>query len=203
MPDKGKQFENALNGKKIAVLTIDKKYLDLVAAVGGNDHMKSLETDLNDLLKEQGKATNEVRDIKKLKAKLMQEIVENADSDADENSKNKKAEENTRLIRECNEKIEANEDRLLDIPKEIDSVNRELMIELMENCYNVMKANEADIEETAKWITQIRIELKKRLVKKQDMETKNQKIYSYMHDIFGAEVIEIFDMKYKEQGKQG
>lgn len=24
----------------------------------------------------------------------------------------------------------------------------------------------------------------------------NQELYSYMHDIFGAEVIEIFDMKY-------
>lgn len=203
MADKGKQFENALNQKKIAVLTIDKKYLDLVAAVGGNDHMKSLEASLNELLKEQGKGNNEIKDIKKLKAKLMQEIVENADSDINDKAKEKKADENSRLIKECNEKIETWEDRLLDIPKEIDAVNKELMLELMENCYDVMKANEADIEETAKWITQIRIELKKRLVKKQDMEMKNQQIYAYMHDIFGAEVIEIFDMKYKEQGKQG
>jgi hypothetical protein len=33
------------------------------------------------------------------------------------------------------------------------------------------------------------------------MEIKNQEIYSYMHDIFGAEVIEIFDLKYKEENK--
>ena len=28
------------------------------------------------------------------------------------------------------------------------------------------------------------------------MELKNQEIYTYMHDIFGASVIDLFDMKY-------
>ncbi len=203
MADKEKRFESALGQKKIPVLTIDKKYLDLVAAVGSNSYMEELEGKLNELLKAQGKANTEIKDIKKLKAKLMQEIVENADnSSISEKEKEKKAEENTRLIKECNEKIEKYEDDILDLPHEIDEVNRALMVELMDNCYDVMKSNEADIEETAKWITQIRIELKKRLVKKQDMELKNQSIYAYMHDIFGAEVIEIFDMKFKEQGKK-
>lgn len=31
------------------------------------------------------------------------------------------------------------------------------------------------------------------------MEQMNQDLYSYMHDIFGAEVIEIFDMKYEKE----
>ena len=130
----------------------------------------------------------------------MQEIVENADenSDSSEAEKEKKAEENTRLIAECNEKIEKYEDDIVDLPKMIADVNKKLMIELMESCYEIMKANEVEIAETAKWISQIRIELKKKLVRKQDMETKNQEIYSYMHDIFGAEVIEIFDMTYKD-----
>ena len=29
----------------------------------------------------------------------------------------------------------------------------------------------------------------------------NHKLYSYMHDIFGAEVIELFDMKYDPEEK--
>lgn len=45
-------------------------------------------------------------------------------------------------------------------------------------------------------VAAIRVELKKRLIRKQEMEQMNQELYSYMHDIFGAEVIEIFDMKY-------
>ena len=42
----------------------------------------------------------------------------------------------------------------------------------------------------------MRIELKKKVIRKQEKERKNQALYSYMHDIFGADVIEIFDMKY-------
>ena len=38
--------------------------------------------------------------------------------------------------------------------------------------------------------------VKKNVVRKQEMEIANQEIYSYMHDIFGAEVIDLFDMKY-------
>lgn len=53
-------------------------------------------------------------------------------------------------------------------------------------------------------MTEVRIELKKRLIRKQEMEQRNNAIYSYMHDVFGAEVIEIFDMKYNpDQGESG
>ena len=200
MAENENKFKNALTAKNIPILTIDKKFHNLTDAIGKTEDMSSLEEELNNLLKAQGKANTEIKEIKKLKKKLMQEIVENADenSDSSEAEKEKKAEENTRLIAECNEKIEQYEDDIVDLPKMIDEVNKKLMIELMESCYEIMKANEVEISETAKWISQIRIELKKKLVRKQDMETKNQEIYSYMHDIFGAEVIEIFDMTYKD-----
>ncbi len=45
-------------------------------------------------------------------------------------------------------------------------------------------------------MAKIRIELKKNVVRKQEYEISNQEIYSYMHDIFGAEVVDLFDMKY-------
>lgn len=194
------KFSEGLKGKKVPILTVDNKYHSLKDAVGSTPSMENLEQELIELLKAQGKANTEINEIKKLKKRLMQEIVENADenSSLSDAEKEKKAEENTRLISECNEKIEKYEDDILDLPKEIDAVNISLMKELMDNCYNVLRANEKEIADTAKWITQVRIELKKRLVKKTDMETANQHIYEYMHDIFGAEVIEIFDMTYKD-----
>ncbi len=200
MGENENRFKNALTAKNIPILTIDKKFHDLTAAIGKSDEMSLLEEELNNLLKAQGKANTEIKEIKKLKKKLMQEIVEYADENSDysQAEKDRKSEENTRLIAECNEKIEKYEDDIVDLPKMIDEVNKKLMIELMEASYDLMKENEVQIAETAKWISQIRIELKKKLVRKQDMETKNQEIYSYMHDIFGAEVIEIFDMTYKD-----
>ena len=157
-----------------------------------------LEEELNDLLKKQGKATTESKDIKRLKKKLMQEIVENAEGTAEGNNQKalKKMEDNKRLINECNERLTMYEDQLIELPGEIDRVNRELMLQTMDICYDTLKTNETEIEETAKWVAAIRVELKKRLIRKQEMEQMNQELYSYMHDIFGAEVIEIFDMKY-------
>ena len=32
-------------------------------------------------------------------------------------------------------------------------------------------------------------------------EQQNQEIYNYMHDIFGAEVVNLFDMKYNPEQK--
>ena len=197
------KFSEAIKGKKLPILTIDNKYHGLLAAVGKTPKMEELQEQLLELLKAQGKANTEIKDIKKLKKKLMDDIVNNADesSELSDAERQKKDEDNKRLIAECNEKIDEYEDAILDLPKQIDDVNRELMIGLMENCYEVMKDNDSEISQISKWITQIRIELKKKLVKKVDMETKNQQIYSYMHDIFGTEVIEIFDMTYKGDKK--
>ena len=46
------------------------------------------------------------------------------------------------------------------------------------------------------WLSDIRVQLKKQVIEKQTMEVENFNLYSYMHSIFGAEVLEIFDIHY-------
>ena len=197
MSRKDEIYSPALKEKKIPILTLDNKWHRLFTQTNPNKAILRLEEELNDLLKKQGKATTESKDIKRLKKKLMQEIVESAEGTAEGNQKAlKKMEDNKRLINECNERLTMYEDQLIELPGEIDRVNRELMLQTMDICYDTLKTNETEIEETAKWVAAIRVELKKRLIRKQEMEQMNQELYSYMHDIFGAEVIEIFDMKY-------
>ena len=198
MSRKDEIYSPALKEKKIPILTLDNKWHRLFTQTNPNKTILRLEEELNDLLKKQGKATTESKDIKRLKKKLMQEIVENAEGTAEGNKQKalKKMEDNKRLINECNERLTMYEDQLIELPGEIDRVNRELMLQTMDICYDTLKTNETEIEETAKWVAAIRVELKKRLIRKQEMEQMNQELYSYMHDIFGAEVIEIFDMKY-------
>lgn len=198
MSRKDEIYSPALKEKKIPILTLDNKWHRLFTQTNPNKTILRLEEELNDLLKKQGKATTESKDIRRLKKKLMQEIVENAEGTAEGNNQKalKKMEDNKRLINECNERLTMYEDQLIELPGEIDRVNRELMLQTMDICYDTLKTNEKDIEETAKWVAAIRVELKKRLIRKQEMEQMNQELYSYMHDIFGAEVIEIFDMKY-------
>ena len=198
MSRKDEIYSPALKEKKIPILTLDNKWHRLFTQTNPNKTILRLEEELNDLLKKQGKATTESKDIRRLKKKLMQEIVENAEGTAEGNNQKalKKMEDNKRLINECNERLTMYEDQLIELPGEIDRVNRELMLQTMDICYDTLKTNETEIQETAKWVAAIRVELKKRLIRKQEMEQMNQELYSYMHDIFGAEVIEIFDMKY-------
>ena len=77
------------------------------------------------------------------------------------------------------------------------------MLATMDCCYGTMKENAESIRETEEWVSEIRVELKKRLIRKQEMEQRNHAIYSYMHDVFGAEVIDIFDLQYHpDQGEE-
>lgn len=200
MARKDDVFKEALAGKRIPILTLDSKWHQLFTQAKPDRHIKRLEERLNELLKKQGKANTEVKEIRKLKKRLMQEIVENAQEASLENDgrAQKKAEDNKRLIGDCNKKIDAYEDELLSLPKEIDEVNMDLMLATMDVCYDRLKENEAEIAEIARWAAQVKEELKEKLVRKQEMEAMNQGLYSYMHDIFGADVINIFDMKYKK-----
>ena len=193
-------FQSALTGKRIPILTLDNKWHKIFTQKKPDKKLKRLEDELNELLKKQGKLTGEVKEIKKLKKKLMDGIVANASEASVENDEKavRKAQESTRLIDECNEKLEEYEEELLELPRDIDKVNKELMLLTMEICYDRLKENEQRIEEDARWVSEVREELKRRLVRKQEMEQANQELYSYLHDIFGAEVIELFDLKYEE-----
>ena len=186
--DRQAAFKNALTGKHLPVLTLDNKWYRLLNKTGSVP-LKETEDALNQLLKRQGKLNTESKDIRNLKKKLMKEIVPMVDED------------HKRLIEECNEKLEAYEDELKDIPREIERINLQLMMFTMDCCYDIMKDNDKQIKETAEWVGAIRIELKKRLIEKQQMEQQNQEIYNYMHDIFGAEVVNLFDMKYNPEQK--
>lgn len=190
-------FSEALQGKKIPILTLDNKWYRLLdkkmrRALSGTEEQ------LNNLLKRQGKLNTEYKDIKKLKKKLMNEIMEMAGQAEQGGGENmdRKLEKHRELVEECNQRLEACEDELLELPKEINKLNHRLMTATMEHCYAAMQENTEEIEQIAEWVTQIRIELKKRLVRKQQMEQQNHEIYSYMHDVFGADVVELFDMKY-------
>ena len=194
-------FKPALNGRKIPVLTLDNKWHQLFTKAEPDRELKRLENELNTLLKKQGKANTEIKELKKLKNRLMGEIVHLADEATGGKDKNaeKKLEENTKLINECNEKTQEYEDQLIELPREIDRVNKELMIKTMEICYDTLKRNKEEIDETSKWISFVRVELKKRLIRKQEQEQMNQDIYTYMHNVFGPDVIDMFDLEYLNQ----
>ncbi len=199
MSDKGEKFHSALIGKNVPTLTLDNKWHKLVNEVGKTKEMEKLEQKLNELVKEQGRITNELKDLKKIKNNLMDEIVTNmdgADAGSGDSAAEKKLADNKRLINEINDKIDKYNDEMLDLPKEIQEVNTNLMLLTMEESYDVIRDNTKDIEEIGGWIKSMRMELKKNILKKQHMELVNVQLYSYMQGIFGPDVLDLFDINY-------
>ena len=197
MAKREEDFKEALQGKKLPILTLDNKWHQLFTQHNQNKEVMRMAEELNELVAKQGGLNNDIKDIRKLKAKLMDEIVSGMDG---KTLSDKEMEDHKRLINECNEKIEEKQDELLDIPRDIDRINYQLMLYTMEVCYDAIESNTEEITRIAEWIAQVRVELKKNVIRKQEKEWLNQEMYSYMHDIFGPDVIEIFDMKYDPAG---
>ncbi len=199
-------YKPALEGKNIPILTLDNKWHQLFTKLEKSEQIITTENELNELLRRQGKLNSELKEIKVLKKKLMDDIMISAgilDRDANNKKEEKKLEESKRLLNECNEKMESNEDELIDLPRSIYQKNQELMLATMEICYEVIHTNAKEIEEISAWISEVRKELKKKIIRKQEGEMKNKELYAYMHDIFGPSVIEMFDIQVVDGEKKG
>ena len=200
-------FSESIKNINVPILVLDQKWHHIFAGTKKPEHIQSQEKRVGELLAAQGRAQQDLKDLKKLKATLMQNIVNNMEgAEGKSETSTKKLSESGRFIDEVNEKIAACEDTLLDLPGLLKEANDELMQSTMTYCYDLLRINAVNIKEIGSWIKDIRIELKKQIIRKQDAESKNKEIYAYMHDIFGPQAIDVFDLKYEsdedESGKE-
>ncbi len=191
-------FREALIGKKIPILTLDNQWHKLFTQAGANEEIQRLEDNLNEILKRQGKLNTELKSLVSFKKKLMQEIVSIMEL-PDSPAKEKKMSDNKRMIEEAKQKIEDYNDELMEMPKQIDEANFELMIASMRICYGRIQQNVQEIDEINKWVSDFKVQLKRKIILKQQKEIWNDEMYNYMHSIFGPDVIDMFDMKYNPQ----
>ena len=198
MAKKEDAYMSALEGKSIPILTLDNKWHQLFTQTDMTPEIEELADELNSLVEKDGKLRSENKDIKRLKKKLLSEIVPLRDKANKTPSPaiEKEISERTRLINECNDRLAGREEELLNLSREIYDVDYKLMIETMKVCYERLHENTAEIKGLDEWISRVRIELKKNIIRLQESEMENYNLYSYMHQIFGPEVVDIFDMKY-------
>jgi len=188
-------FNSIVKNKKLPILTLDSRWHELFPDEKKTHRIRDLEQKLIKLLKTQGKLVNEIKDMKNLKKSLMSEIVANMDieNDSKSKSKEKKLDRNKNYINELNKKMDNASNRLADLPYEIKRVNEELLVESIKNGYDRIHDNQEDLSKISDWIIKTREELKRKIVLKNDMETTNKQMYSYLHDVLGPEIIEAID----------
>lgn len=182
--------------KNLPIAILDERYHALFPEKEKTPQIKKLEKNLSNLLKRQGQITNDLKAVKKIKNELMQAIVENAENTEMSDAKREKLMiNNQRLVIEAKEKIDKLEQEQIEIPGKIRNANIELIIECVDVCHKRIHQNYNDIQLLGKWINNMRIELKKKILIKQDKETRNTEIYEAMHRLLGPEMMEVFDKK--------
>lgn len=197
------EFRKALEHKKLPLLVLDQKWHRLFAIHGKTVEIRNAETELNNLLARQGKLNSDLKDYKKVKNQLMDEIVQNMEgSDGNASDKEKVRDKDKRMIDELNERIDAAEAELLELPQKMKQVNENLMILSMEYFYAKIKINTQESKEIEEWINQVRIDLKKNIIKKQNRDINNREIYAYLHDICGPQVLDLFDVEMEASDKK-
>lgn len=190
-------FKKIVRDKKLPILTLDSRWHELFKEEQKTTEIKELEQEVNDLLKKQGKLVNDIKDMKRLKNSLLKDIMDNMDTGRDvAGLKGKKLDKNKQYIKELNVKIDNAMEELAELPYKIKLVNEELMGESITVFYSALEENRQEIKDVTQWITGIREELKRKILVKQDLETKNSMIYTYMHDILGPEMMEHFDKEH-------
>lgn len=196
-------YKSYVEKKKIPIIILDPQWHELFPNDAKSSAIKQYEKKLNELLKEQGKLVNDIKDLKKLKMKLMNQIVANmgdGSDDSDNRKKGKKQEISQKMILDINEQLEDKNDALIDLPYKIRDVNEQLVIECLKYWYTLLKDNTSDIHKLEKWIIMAREELKRKLLIKQEKEEINEKVYSYMHNLLGHDVINKFDQSFVDEG---
>lgn len=193
------EFKKALQGKNVPILVLDQKWHRLFAIHGKPQEVVELESSLNALLARQGKLNTDAKALKKLKGQLMDNIMLNmqeTDDSAQNIVRDQKLEADRKMIDETNAKIETIEDELLELPKQIHAVNESLMLVSMDYFYEKLRVNKEESEEIDAWIKQVRIDLKKNIIRKQNRDINSHEMYAYIHDVLGAEVLDLFDAEY-------
>lgn len=188
-------YNQALKDKSVPILTLDAKWHELFPNHEKTAEIKHLEKELNKLLKKQGKANTDLKELAKAKKKLMENIVMNMGdgSEPDSMERNRKKDKSSQMIHEINEKLQEADDILANIPEEIRMANQQLLVACMDVCYSRLVSNTYKIEDAAEKVQKLREELKELLLEKQDLEMRNTHMYSFMHDLLGAQVLEVFD----------
>lgn len=149
----------------IPILTLDERWYRLVNDKIKTDEIAYWEKQVNELLKKQGRLNTDIKDIKKLKKQLINDVVENMESDDDSRARQKLMNQNQRLIQESKDKIANLEDELMELPRELARANEKLLTETLKVCYGKMNSNTEDIEVLTKWIDATRVKLKKNILK--------------------------------------
>lgn len=128
----------------------------------------------------------------------MDEIVSqmgNANDGSDPNAL-KTMEKNRKYIEQINTKMDKIEERLTVLPEKISEANRDLVTATMSQFYHTMLEDKQAAKKLDEKVHTLKEEIKETIIRRDEKNEEYQKLYGYMHDVVGSDVISQYDAYY-------
>ncbi len=188
---------NIIKKNKIPPLIKDKKWLELY-----NDNltkeMRKMMEELEKLINEEKESHKELKNCKKQKKYLMDQILKLSD-DANTNNNNiaiVKLEQAKNKVLEINDKIDELQFRLEMLPKEIENKNLELLKETIIISYKYIKDDRKKVKYLDEEVQKLRKQLGEMFEEKFTKERRLNNLYHYLHDTLGHQETDKMDRKF-------
>lgn len=180
--------------KSIPALILNKDWHELFGAKKPK-HIQKKEKQLEQLMKKYSQVKQELKEYHNLKKQLMDGILADMNNISEQSTEklDKKMDTNSQMIKDLNQRIEKNEDTLLELPTEIDECNKELAFETAEYFYPILTSNTEEHERVLAEIEVYKAKLRELLERKVDLEELNSTIYHRLHQSLGADVLDQMD----------
>jgi hypothetical protein len=194
-----------LRQNDISILILDERWNMLFKNTPKSSSIERLENKLKELLKEESRLIEEQNDLAHLKKKHMAVILSLTEEVFDKDNKEAMKEMQTSQgeIKRISERNKIIDSMLDNMPKRIKNANLELLEEAVNLVYykfrmGIRRREELNklIAEQERIIEEARAKMKGYIDEKEALASDNTDIYSYFHDLLGAEVLEKLDRKF-------
>lgn len=190
--------KKTLRKNDISLLILDERWTMLFSNTQKTPSIERSENKLKELLKQEARLTAEKKEIAASKKRHMDNIIrltadvfEKNDADA-----KKQMQDSEREIKRINSRIARIEELLDAMPDKLKQVNLELLEQTVNIVYYKILANKKRVEELDKLIGETRDKLKGYIDEKESLSQDDTDIYSYFHDLLGAEELEKLDKEF-------
>lgn len=195
-------IKEILHQKKLPIVLLDPLWHGVKGQIVSGSIHKNEEM-LQELLKEQGKLTNDYKNYGIVKQNFLKQVLVLSGEIHGEGDKTKIEALNKlhESIVGANQKLEAIEKRLEEVEIEIEKTNREIIEEFVAVGYEYVRICKRKCAQLEKEINGLREQVVVKTNEKKKSEQVLKDIYNYMHHVVGQNQIEVTDKELWEREK--
>lgn len=190
---KEEQFLDRFRGVDVPILILDERWHHIFPDNNKSVQVRELEVALREMFKRQARISEELEKAENTKQKLMKRIINNMRVAQVSEEEAKKQDKSQQVIKEINAEIAQLEAEYEGMPQRIKALNEQLLIESMRVCYRIMEANKVQLDKQKMLVEEAQQLLMERTLVKQNLEKENHQMYTFMHRMFGRNILELFD----------